>query len=66
MCWPILGYLWCSVVTLVTFSNNLDNLERIKKKYDKIQIGKHFFGEEEEKFYKKNILSKKFFGKKNC
>ena len=25
---PILGHFWCAVVTLVTFSNNLNNFEK--------------------------------------
>ena len=27
--WPILSHFWCSVVTLVTFSSNLNNYEKI-------------------------------------
>ena len=26
--WPILGLLWCPVITLVTFSSNLSNFEK--------------------------------------
>ena len=30
--WPILGHFCCSVVTLVTFSGNLNNYEKNSKK----------------------------------
>ena len=34
--WPILGIFWCSVVTSVTFSNNLNIYKKnIKKKIKK-------------------------------
>ena len=35
--WLILGHFWCSVVTLVTFSSNLNNFEKIQTKIQKIQ-----------------------------
>ena len=31
LCWPILGHLWCPVVTLVTFSSNLSNFKKNPK-----------------------------------
>ena len=34
---PILGNVWCSVVTLVIFSSNLSNFEKNKKKIKKIK-----------------------------
>ena len=33
--WPILGYYWCPVATLVTFRSNLSNLKKKKKKLKK-------------------------------
>ena len=33
----ILGYFWCSVVTSVVFSSNLNNFEKNPKKSKKIQ-----------------------------
>ena len=35
--WPILGYLWGPVVTLVTFSSNLSNFKTNPKNPKKIQ-----------------------------
>ena len=35
LCWPIFGNIWCPVVTLVTFSSNLINVERNPKKKQK-------------------------------
>ena len=35
--WPIFGNFWCPVVTSVTFSSNLRNLERNPKKEDAIR-----------------------------
>jgi hypothetical protein len=35
MFWPIFGNLWCPVVTVVTFSSNLRNLEINQKKKTK-------------------------------
>ena len=41
--WPILGHFWCSVVTLGTFSSNLNNLflnpKKSKKSQKKVQLG---------------------------
>ena len=42
--WPIFGFFWCPVVTLVTFSSNLKNFERNPKKpKKKIKNPKYFF-----------------------
>ena len=30
MFWPILGNVWCSVVTLISFSSNLNNFKKKK------------------------------------
>ena len=35
--WPILGYIWCPVVTLVTLSSNLSNFKKNPKYTKKIQ-----------------------------
>ena len=31
--WPILGHFWCSVVTFITFSSNLNNFEKIVEQF---------------------------------
>ena len=31
LCWPIFGHFWCPVETLVTYSSNLSNFEKIPK-----------------------------------
>ena len=35
--WPIFGNFWCPVVTVVTFSYNLSNFEKLNKIQKKIQ-----------------------------
>ena len=52
--WPILGHFWCSVVPLVTFSSNLNNLKTIKKKI----LTKKF--RKTKKSKKKNLTLKKY------
>ena len=53
--WPIFGNLWCSVVTLVTFSSNLSNCERNTKKPKKIKkIQKNWKISKNPKIYKKS------------
>ena len=34
--WPILGYFWCPVVTLVYFSSNLSNFKKNPKNQIKL------------------------------
>ena len=52
--WPILGRFWCSVVTLVALSSNLDNLEKKKKKRKKKCITKLLV-------FSKSIINKKCY-----
>ena len=56
--WPILGHLWCPVVTVVTFSSNLRNFKKNPKDQKKSQKYSNLKKPNKSKKVKKYIQNK--------